>query len=85
MTYDVSGAGLTYSLNPTRFHVGSAKGLNARIPPQAEALLAGAPEDGGVDAHGIQVFYAGMVARAAGMRVGLSIDGDTVTIRATMA
>jgi hypothetical protein len=28
VTYDVSGAGLTYSLNPTRFHVGSAKGLN---------------------------------------------------------
>jgi histidine phosphotransferase ChpT len=63
----------------------SAKGINARIPPHAEALLSGTPEEGGVDAHGIQMFYAGMVARAAGMRVGLSIDGDTVTIRATMA
>lgn len=29
VTYDVSGAGLTYSLNPNRFHVGSTKGLNA--------------------------------------------------------
>jgi histidine phosphotransferase ChpT len=59
-----------------------AKGLNARIPPHAEALLAGAPENGSVDAHGIQVFYAGMVARAAGMKVSLAVDGDEVTIHA---
>ena len=62
-----------------------AKGLNARIPPHAEALLAGAPENGTVDAHGIQVFYAGMVARAAEMSVRLSISGDEVTIRAATA
>ncbi len=59
-----------------------AKGLNARIPPHAEALLAGAPENGTVDAHGIQVFYAGMVARAAGMRVTLALEGDEVRIDA---
>ena len=62
-----------------------AKGLNARIPPHAEALLAGAPENGTVDAHGIQVFYAGMVARAAEMTVRLSISGDEVTINAAAA
>jgi len=62
-----------------------SKGLNARIPPHAEALLAGSPEGGTVDAHGIQVFYAGMVARAAGMNVALAIVGDEVTISATMA
>jgi len=61
-----------------------SKGLNARIPPHAEALLAGSPEGGTVDAHGIQVFYAGMVARAAGMNVALAIAGDEVTISATM-
>ena len=60
-----------------------SKGLNARIPPHAEALLAGAPENGTVDAHGIQVFYTGMVARAAGMALRLAISGDEVTIRAT--
>lgn len=59
-----------------------AKGPNARIPPHAEALLAGSPENDTVDAHGIQAFYAGMVARAGGMNVRLSIDGDEVTIRA---
>lgn len=63
------------------FHLLS-KGLNARIPPHAEALLAGAPEGGTVDAHGIQTFYAGMVARAAGMTVTLGVEGDEVRIRA---
>lgn len=62
-----------------------SKGLNARIPPHAENLLAGAPEGGVVDAHGIQTFYAGMVARAANMNVSLSLDGDEVTIRAATA
>jgi histidine phosphotransferase ChpT len=59
-----------------------SKGLNARIPPHAEALIAGSPEGGTVDAHGIQPFYAGMVARAAGMRVTFGLEGDEVTIRA---
>lgn len=58
-----------------------AKGTNARIPPHVEALIAGTPE-APVDAHGIQPFYAGMVARSAGMTVDLSISGDEVTIRA---
>ena len=59
-----------------------SKGLNARIPPHVEALIAGSPEGGTVDAHGIQPFYAGMVARAAGMRVTFGLEGDEVTIRA---
>ncbi|HEY8380906.1 MAG TPA: histidine phosphotransferase family protein [Microvirga sp.] len=62
-----------------------SKGINARIPPHAQDLLAGSPESGSVDAHGIQVFYAGMVARAAGMTVTLSLEGDEVTIRAVPA
>jgi histidine phosphotransferase ChpT len=61
-----------------------ATGPNARIPPHAESLLAGTPDGGAVDAHGIQVFYTGMVARAAGMQVRLSIEGGAVAIRATM-
>lgn len=62
-----------------------SKGLNARVPPHAEALLAGSPESGVVDAHGIQAYYAGLVARAAGLQVALSIEGDEVTIRAVPA
>jgi len=62
-----------------------SRGLNARIPAHSEALLAGDSESGTVDAHGIQIYYAGMVARACGMSVAFSLDGDEVTIRATMA
>ena len=68
---------------PTVAFTLKAKGLNARIPPHAEALLAGSPESGTVDAQGIQTYYAGLVARAAGMRVSLSIDRNEVTICAT--
>jgi histidine phosphotransferase ChpT len=63
----------------------TAKGPNARIPAHVEGLLAGSPDSGTVDAHGIQAFYAGMVARAAGMGVTFSIEGDEVAIRAMPA
>jgi histidine phosphotransferase ChpT len=63
----------------------AAKGMNARIPPHAPSLIAGEPENGTVDAHGIQAFYAGLVARAANMTVDFAIEGDTVTIRAASA
>lgn len=67
-----------------RFELKS-KGLNARIPPHAEALLAGESNNGIVDAHGIQIYYAGLVARAAGMKVSVEVEGDEVTIRAVPA
>lgn len=57
-------------------------GSHARIPTHVEALIAGQPEDGKVDAHGIVAYYAGLVARAAAMDVHFSIEGETVTIRA---
>jgi histidine phosphotransferase ChpT len=59
-----------------------AKGPHARIPAHAEGLLAGSPENGTVDAHGVLAFYAGLVARAAGMGVSLRLDGDVVTVSA---
>ena len=45
--------------------------------------MAGSPESGTVDAHGILPFYAGLVARAAAMDVRFSIEGDEVTITAS--
>lgn len=70
---------------PTVAFTLKSKGLNARIPPHVEGLLAGSPESGTVDAHGVQTYYTGLVARAAGMRVSLSIEGDEVAIRAASA
>jgi histidine phosphotransferase ChpT len=60
-----------------------AKGINARIPHAVPGLLEGAPESGTVDAHGIQPFYTGLIARAADRDLSLAIEGDLVTIRAT--
>lgn len=60
----------------------STQGPSARIPNHVEALLAGQSEGGAIDAHGIQPFYTGLVARAVGMDVSLSLDGDRATIKA---
>ena len=61
-----------------------SQGLNARIPPAVTALLAGTPAEG-VDAHVIQPFYTGMLARASGMKLTLAAEGDRVTLTAEEA
>jgi len=60
-------------------------GLNARIPPHANELLAGIPanEQGTIDAHAIQPYYAGLLARAAGMSVRIEKVDDRVEISAS--
>lgn len=58
----------------------AASGLNARIPQAIPALLAGASDNGSVDAHAIQPFYAGLLARACGVKVELRIEGDAVIV-----
>ncbi len=60
-------------------------GLNARVPPHAVDLLAGIPgnEQGTIDAHAIQPYYAGLLARAAGMKVRIEKIEDRVEISAT--
>jgi histidine phosphotransferase ChpT len=60
-----------------------AKGVNARLAKGAAALIAGAPEDGVVDAHSIQPYFAGVVARSCGMTVVVETDAEVVTLRAT--
>src|SRR5215212_2343564 len=62
----------------------SERSPNVHIPPQAEALLAGLPESGTVDAHGIQTDCAGIVARAGGRSVWLPITGNEVRLRTQM-
>jgi histidine phosphotransferase ChpT len=61
----------------------TACGPNARIPQAVPALLDGASENGSLDAHAIQPFYAGMLARACGVKLTLKSEGDTVTITST--
>jgi histidine phosphotransferase ChpT len=63
----------------------SARGLNARISQAVPALLAGYTENGMVDAHGIQPFYTGLLARSSGLTVTIEIDGDAVVVAARPA
>jgi histidine phosphotransferase ChpT len=59
-----------------------ARGLNARIAQAVPALLAGKPENGSVDAHGIQPFYTGLLARTSGLAVTIETDGDAIVVTA---
>jgi len=58
-----------------------AVGPHARVPPKAEALLAGTPAET-LDAHVIQPYYAGLLARAAGLKVAIALDGEAVVLTA---
>jgi histidine phosphotransferase ChpT len=57
-------------------------GPSARIPAHVEGLLRGESDTGSIDAHAIQPYYTGLIAKAAGMRVTLSLEGDGVLITA---
>lgn len=59
-----------------------AQGPSARIPMHVERLIAGEAEGGSVDAHGIQPFYTGLVARAVGMRISFQLEGDQAIVKA---
>ena len=43
-------------------------------------LVAGEASDNPVDAHAIQPFYAGLLARACGLEVDLKAEGDAIVI-----
>ncbi len=58
-----------------------ASGLNARIPPAVPGLVAGESENP-VDAHAIQPFFTGLLARACGMTVTLAPEGDGIALTA---
>jgi histidine phosphotransferase ChpT len=60
----------------------TASGINARIPQAVPPLVEGRPGEHGVDAHAIQPFYSGMLARACGLRINLAAEGDTIAITA---
>src|SRR5256885_7085850 len=59
----------------------AASGLNARIPPAVPALVAGEAENP-VDAHAIQPFFTGLLARACGMGVTLAPEGEAIVLTA---
>ena len=53
------------------------------IPSGAAGLLAGTPDEGFVDARGIQPFYTGLLARMTDMEVNIGIESDMFFLTAT--
>jgi histidine phosphotransferase ChpT len=76
MTIDPIGEGDSMGFKVT------TSGLNARIPQAVPGLLSGEGTEHGVDAHAIQPLFAGMLARACGLNVALSANGDGILLTA---
>jgi histidine phosphotransferase ChpT len=55
-------------------------GTNAKIPAAIPPLLAAEGGIEGVDAHKIQPFYAGLLARDCGLTVGMATEGEAVVV-----
>ena len=75
LTVDPVGDGDSMSFRIT------AAGTNGRVPPHATELLAGMAPDG-VDAHGIQPFYTGMLARSCGLGVSVAAENGAIVVAA---
>jgi histidine phosphotransferase ChpT len=74
---------VTIAGEPTRpevtFH---CSGTSARIPTAFEKLVPGAIADVNIDAHAVQPYYTGLLARIAGMTVNAVLDDADVIITA---
>lgn len=57
-------------------------GTKARIPEAASRTIGGVAEDGIVDAHNVQPYYAGLLARLSGLSVSMVAQGDDIVITA---
>jgi len=76
LAVDATGAGDTMGFKVT------AAGTNAKISAAIPDLLAGGSHDGSVDAHAIQPFYTGLLARQCGLAVSIAPDGEAIAVTA---
>jgi histidine phosphotransferase ChpT len=60
----------------------SATGGYAKVPQAVPELLAGGSHDGSVDAHAVQPYYTGLLARDCGLTVGAASEGDAIVVAA---
>jgi histidine phosphotransferase ChpT len=60
----------------------ASQGTNARLANGVPELLAARPEGGRVDAHTIQPYFAGLVARQCGMEIEVATAPEAVTLLA---
>jgi histidine phosphotransferase ChpT len=75
----ISGEG-----DATRLSV-AVKGPNLKLASHVADLLEGRSESGNVDAHGIQPYFTGLVARSSGMAVQVVATSDEVALKAASA
>ena len=59
----------------------TASGVNARLTQSTSELLIGSPSNA-VDAHGIQPFYTGILARDCGLTITGAVEGENVVVTA---
>jgi histidine phosphotransferase ChpT len=57
----------------------TAAGTNAKIPEKIPPLLA-SPDPAGIDAHAIQPYYTGLLAKNCGLAVSIAPSGEAVVI-----
>jgi histidine phosphotransferase ChpT len=60
-------------------------GPSARIPASFDKLVPGDIAGVAIDAHAVQPYYAGLLARLARMRIAAALEGPTVVITALSA
>ena len=72
----VSGAGEAARI------IVAAKGANAKLSGRLAPLIAGAPDHAPATPQDIQVYYAGLIAKAANMAITVTADSGLVTIEA---
>jgi len=60
----------------------AASGTNAKIPAALVPLLSGQPGEEAIDAHKIQPFYTGLLAKACGLSVSMTMEGDKAVVAA---
>jgi len=75
LTVEPIGTGDTMGIKVT------AAGVNAKVPPAVASLLAGEIGEG-IDAHRIQPFYAGLLAKDCGAKTAMVMEGEAVVITA---
>ena len=58
----------------------TATGTNAKLPQAVPALLKGEAGEHAVDAHAIQPFYTGLLARNCGLTAGMAAEGEAIVV-----
>ncbi len=70
--------------SPAHFVLRSS-GPSARVPAAFEKLVPGETGDTLIDAHGVQAYYTGALARDCGVSISAKLDGEDVVIDASAA